>query len=171
MPGSDAPGGGVSIRVDIWLGVDTGGDWERVRQVRTNRPAGCWLAVARHRWLAVAVGGAALLSMAACSPGTSNSGTGSTCGTTRTGVNVPVVIKVTKGTVDCATAMHVEQSYAAMIKDNQVQGNGGGAPVTVDGWTCQGYPTPQVLRTGDASECHSGSSEVVAVLALSSTGG
>jgi hypothetical protein len=130
------------------------------------------MAGGRRRWLAVGVAGAVVLSMAACSSATSTGGaTGSTCGTTRTGVNVPVVIKVAKGTVDCATAMHVEQSYAAMIKDNQVRGNGGGAPVTVDGWTCQGYPTPQVLRTGDASMCRSGSAEVVAVLELSSTGG
>jgi hypothetical protein len=46
--------------------------------------------------------------------------------------------------------------------------NGGGAPVTVDGWTCEAYPTPQVLRTGDASECHTASAEVVAVLSLPS---
>jgi len=124
-----------------------------------------------RRWLAVAAGGCVLLGVAACSSATSTGGaTGSSCGTTRTGVNVPVVIKVMKGTVDCATAMQVEQSYATMIKDNEVHGNGGGAPVTVDGWTCQGYPTPQVLKTGDASECHTASAEVVAVLALSSTG-
>jgi hypothetical protein len=36
----------------------------------------------------------------------------------------------------------------------------------VNGWTCQGYPTPHVLATGAASECHTGSAEVVAVLAL-----
>jgi hypothetical protein len=40
--------------------------------------------------------------------------------------------------------------------------------VTVDGWTCEAYPTPQVLRTGDASECHTASAEVVAVLSLPS---
>jgi hypothetical protein len=41
---------------------------------------------------------------------------GSTCGTTRTGANVAVVIKVTtitKGTVKCGTAMDVENAYAS----------------------------------------------------------
>ena len=47
--------------------------------------------------------------------------------------------------------------------------SGHGAPVTVDGWTCDAYPTPQVLRTGDASECHTASAEVVAVLSLPSS--
>jgi hypothetical protein len=49
-----------------------------------------------------------------------------------------------------------------------VRGNGGGAPVTVDGWTCESYPATQALRTGHASECHTANAEVVAVLALSS---
>jgi len=133
-----------------------------VLKLRTNQAAVCWLAVV--------VGGFALVGLAACSSGASSGATGTSCGTTRTGVNVPVIIKVTKGNVDCATVMHVEQSYAAMIKDNAVHGNGGGAPVAVDGWVCQGYPTPQVLRTGNASECHTASAEVVAVLALSSKG-
>jgi hypothetical protein len=83
---------------------------------------------------------------------------------------VPVVIKVAKGTVDCPTAMRVEQSYATLLKAGDIRGNGGGAPVAVNGWTCQGYPTPQVLRTGAASECHTATAEVVAVLALPSTG-
>jgi hypothetical protein len=45
-----------------------------------------------------------------------------------------------------------------------VQGNGGGAPVAVNGWTCQGYNTPEVLSTGNASQCHSGSAAILAVL-------
>jgi hypothetical protein len=93
--------------------------------------------------------------------------TGTSCGTTRTGANVPVRIKVEKGTVDCAAVLTVERDYAALIRDGQVQGNGGGAPVTVDGWTCQGYATPTTLRTGEASECHTASAEVVAVLSSS----
>ena len=36
--------------------------------------------------------------------------------------------------------------------------------MTVNGWTCQGYLTPQILATGDASECHSGNTEIVAEL-------
>jgi hypothetical protein len=93
--------------------------------------------------------------------------TGTSCGTTRTGANVPVRIKVEKGTVDCAAVLTVERDYAALIRDGRVQGNGGGAPVTVDGWTCQGYATPTTLRTGEASECHTASAEVVAVLSSS----
>jgi hypothetical protein len=127
-----------------------------------------------RRGLAAAFGGLALsalgLGLAACSSGPGTASAGASCGTTRTGANVPVVIKVLKGTVDCGTAMSVEQGYATMISKGDVRGNGGGAPVTVQGWTCQGYPTPEVLRTGNASECHTGSAEVVAVLALPSTG-
>ena len=74
---------------------------------------------------------------------------------------------VARGTVDCATALRVEAGYAAAIKAGDLQGNGGGAPVAVDGWTCESYPTQEVLRTGDASECHTTSAEVIAVLSLS----
>jgi hypothetical protein len=91
---------------------------------------------------------------------------GKACGNTRTGAGVPVIVKVTRGDVDCATAMRVEDSYATLVKHGQLQGNGGGAPLSVSGWTCQGYPTPQVLATGAASECHTASAELVAVLAL-----
>jgi hypothetical protein len=82
-----------------------------------------------------------------------------------------VVIKVAKGSVNCPTALQVEQGYAAAIRNGDIKGNGGGAPVVVDGWTCQGYPTPEVLQTGNASECHNASAEVVAVLALPSSAG
>ena len=93
---------------------------------------------------------------------------GTTCGTTRTGANVPVIIKVAKGTVNCATAMSVQKGYAADVREGKLTGNGGGAPVTVGGWTCQGYPTPEVLRTGNASECHTATAGFVAVIDLSS---
>jgi hypothetical protein len=89
---------------------------------------------------------------------------GATCGTARTAADVPVVIKVTKGTVNCSKALQVESEYAAKIKSGQVPGNGGGAPVGVNGWTCQGFPTPEVLSTGNASQCHTGSAAIVAVL-------
>ena len=105
-----------------------------------------------------------------CSPGPPAPGaTGTSCGTTRTGAGVPVRIKVEKGTVDCATVLSVERDYAAMIAGGRVQGNGGGAPVAVDGWTCESYPTPQAIQTGDASECHTAHAEVVAVLPASPT--
>jgi hypothetical protein len=111
---------------------------------------------------------ALIAAVAGCSSGSAPGATGTTCGHTRTAVDVPVVITVARGTVDCATALRVEASYAAAIEAGDLQGNGGGAPMAVDGWTCESYPTAEVLRTGDASECHTASAEVVAVLSLSS---
>jgi hypothetical protein len=111
-------------------------------------------------WLLLAGVGSGLVT--GCSSAKANPG--SVCGTTRTAANVPVVIKVAKGTVDCATAMRVEKAYAARIRDGQVAGNGGGAPVVVSGWTCQGYNTPEVLSTGNASQCHDGGATILAVL-------
>ena len=121
---------------------------------------------------AVLVAGCCTGLLAGCSsakatPGSGAVGAGATCGTTRTAANVPVVIKVAKGTVACGTAMHVEDEYAAKIRAGQVQGNGGGAPVTVSGWTCQGYATPEVLSTGNASQCHTRSAAILAVLPVS----
>jgi hypothetical protein len=91
------------------------------------------------------------------------------CGTTRSGANVPVIVQVAKGSVACGTAMQVEKSYATAIEHGELRGNGGGAPLKVDGWTCQGYPTPEVLRSGDASECTSGGSKILAVLDVPSS--
>jgi hypothetical protein len=102
--------------------------------------------------------------LAGCSAAKTASAAGATCGTTRTAANVPVVIKVAEGTVDCGTAMQVENEYAAKIRNGQVRGNGGGAPVVVSGWTCQGYNTPEVLSTGNASQCRDGSAAILAVL-------
>ena len=118
--------------------------------------------------LAVAVAVGPLL--AGCSSGGSGTAAGASCGNMRTAVNVPVVIHVAKGTVNCAAALRVEQGYAAMIKQGDIRGNGGGAPVAVDGWTCQGYTTTQALQTGNTSECHTAKAEVVAVLAVPSSG-
>jgi hypothetical protein len=128
------------------------------------------------RWLGWVTGVAALLAggagvLGGCSssaPG--GQGVGATCGTTRTAADVPVIIKVFKGTVDCGLAMRVENEYAAKIRAGQVPGNGGGAPVTVNGWTCQGYPTPEVLSTGTASQCHTASAAIVAVLPVPAPG-
>ncbi len=109
---------------------------------------------------------AAVVVLAGCSggPGAGGSGVGATCGTTRTAADVPVVIKVAKGTVNCGTAVKVEEEYAAMIRDGQVQGTGGGAPVMVNGWTCQGYNTPEMISTGNASQCHTSTAMILAVL-------
>jgi hypothetical protein len=113
--------------------------------------------------LALLAGGAGLLAGCASGPA-AGAGPGASCGTTRTAADVPVIIKVAKGTVDCGTALRVENEYAALIRAGQVKGNGGGAPVAVNGWTCQGYPTPEVLSTGNASQCHTGSAAITAVL-------
>ncbi len=115
--------------------------------------------------LAVIAAGIGLEVLAGC--GMSTAGTpqaGQTCGTTRTGVNVPVIIEVGQGQVSCGTALRVENSYATLIRNGDVRGNGGGAPVKVSGWTCQGFPTPEVLKTGQTSACHSHGAEILAVL-------
>jgi hypothetical protein len=113
--------------------------------------------------------GCSAASGASSSPAPQPTPSGTACGNARTGAGVPVIVKVTKGDVDCATAMRVQNAYAALVKHGALQGNGGGAPLSVSGWTCQGYPTPQVLATGAASECHTASAELVAVLALPAT--
>jgi hypothetical protein len=112
-------------------------------------------------------GGAVLLAGCGSGPGAGLSGVsgiGATCGTTRTAADVPVIIKVARGAVNCGMALKVEDEYAAMIRDGQVRGTGGGAPVTVSGWTCQGYNTPVMLRTGNASQCHTSTAMILAVL-------
>jgi hypothetical protein len=128
------------------------------------------------RVLGSVAGGAALLAggagaLAGCSSAAAGAqGAGATCGSTRTAADVPVIIKVIKGTVDCGVAMRVENEYAARISAGQVRGNGGGAPVAVSGWICQGYPTPEVLSTGNASQCHTGGAAIVAVLPVPTPG-
>jgi hypothetical protein len=117
--------------------------------------------------LALLAGGTGLLAGCA-SAAAAGAGPGASCGTTRTAANVPVIIKVTKGTVNCGTALRVENEYAAAIRAGQVPGTGGGAPVAVSGWTCQGYTTPELLSTGNTSQCHTGSSAIVAVLPVPS---
>ena len=137
----------------------------RVERDGAQGPVRAFRTVGAPGALAVLLAGGAVL-LAGCSggPGAGVSGVGATCGATRTAANVPVVIKVAAGTVNCGTALKVEEEYAAMIRAGQVQGTGGGAPVTVNGWTCQGYNTPEMLRTGNASQCHTGTATIRAVL-------
>jgi hypothetical protein len=121
------------------------------------------------RALGRVAGGVVLLASGAgllvgCSSAAAGAGPGASCGTTRTAANVPVIIKVSKGTVNCSVALRVENEYAAKIRAGQVRGNGGGAPVAVNGWTCQGYPTTEILSTGNASQCHTASAAILAVL-------
>ena len=86
------------------------------------------------------------------------------CGSSRTAANVPVEVEVAKGQPSCKVALSVEKGYATAIIDGKVPGNGGGAPVVVNGWTCQGFPTPELLKTGDASKCARNGTEILAVL-------
>jgi hypothetical protein len=86
------------------------------------------------------------------------------CGTTKTAANVPVQVQVKYGKVSCDAAMAIERDYAKAIKDGSAPGNGGGGPVKIDGWTCQGFATPVVLRTGQASKCVFRGTEILAIL-------
>jgi hypothetical protein len=94
-----------------------------------------------------------------------------TCGTSHTAVDVPVLVEIEKGSTSCQLAMRIQNGYTDLVKAGQVRGNGGGAPVQVDGWTCQGTDTTTTVQTGEASECHKGATEIVAVLKLQSDSG
>jgi hypothetical protein len=83
---------------------------------------------------------------------------------TRTAANVPVNIQVEHGQVSCATALTVERDYAKVVSAGKAPGNGGGGPVHILGWTCVGFPTPVVLKTGQASKCVQGGVEILAIL-------
>jgi hypothetical protein len=115
-------------------------------------------------WIFVTLCGLGGCFLTGCSSGPTTAG--ANCGSAHTAAGVPVVITVARGSVNCTTAIRVENEYAARISGGQVAGNGGGAPVVVSGWTCQGYDTPEVLRTGNASQCHSGGNAILAVLAV-----
>jgi hypothetical protein len=79
---------------------------------------------------------------------------------------VPVIIEVEKGSAACPLAMRIERGYTALVRAGKVPGNGGGAPVRVDGWTCKGEDTPVIVQTGEASSCRKGGTEIIAVLNL-----
>lgn len=86
------------------------------------------------------------------------------CGTGHTAAGVPVEIEVSHGPVTCQVALSVEHGYARAFSSGKVPGNGGGAPVHIRGWVCQGFNTPEVLSSGRASACHKGGAEILAVL-------
>jgi hypothetical protein len=129
----------------------------RTRGIRPLPPRTLCLAVV------VSVG---VLALAGCSSGSGPKGPVITqaCGTSRTAANVPVEVEINHGQVSCAVALTVEKSYAAAIVAGQAPGNGGGGPVTVNGWKCQGFPTPELLKTGDVSKCGKDGVEIVAIL-------
>jgi len=60
--------------------------------------------------------------------------------------------------------MTIEQDYVKAIRAGQAPGNGGGGPIRINGWTCQGFATPIVLKTGNASKCVKDGDEILAVL-------
>jgi len=86
------------------------------------------------------------------------------CGTSKTAADVPVEVFIARGQVHCRTAMTVVRAYAAAIRSGHAPGNGGGGPVKVNGWTCQGFSTPEVLNTGRTSKCVRGGAEILEIL-------
>ena len=86
------------------------------------------------------------------------------CGTAKTAADVPVQVKIARGHATCGTAKAVEAAYATAIRSGQAPGNGGGGPVKVNGWTCQGFATPVVLHTGKASKCVKDGDEILEIL-------
>ncbi|HUL26078.1 MAG TPA: hypothetical protein VLW44_09960 [Streptosporangiaceae bacterium] len=91
------------------------------------------------------------------------------CGTARTAAGVPVEIEIEHGPVVCSAALAVERDYAREIASGKVPGNGGGAPVRVQGWVCKGFATPEVLATGHTSVCGKGTAQILAVLKMPAT--
>ncbi len=94
---------------------------------------------------------------AGCSTGQASPPAGKTritvCGTAKTAADVPVKVLVANGSIACGTARAVVLAYAEAIRSGRAPGNGGGGPVKIRGWTCQGFTTPVVLRTGKAAKC------------------
>jgi hypothetical protein len=125
-------------------------------------PMGCRIAVTAL--VALAVAGC---SHAAAPRPSASAATGATvtkCGQAKTAANVPVDVEVVAGHSSCGTALAIEQDYAKAIRSGRAPGNGGGGPVKIKGWTCQGFATPIVLQTGKASKCVLGGSEILAIL-------
>jgi hypothetical protein len=100
----------------------------------------------------------------AAGAGTGGAGSPRFCGDTKTGAGVTVEIEIARGRVACGTALRVEKDYAHAFAAGEVKGNGGGSPVTIRGWVCQGYNTPEVLATGRASACRRPGAQILAVL-------
>jgi hypothetical protein len=133
--------------------------------VRQNRSGS--MRLARSLCIATVVLPSAL-ALAGCGGSTAAAAKVEDCGTGRTAANVPVEVEIYRGTVACSEAMSVEKGYAQAIVEGHVPGNGGGAPVAISGWTCQGFSTPQLLKTGDASKCARKGTEILAILKTSS---
>ena len=122
--------------------------------------------IGRSLWLAVLVTAAAAGcgNSGATGPGTATRARVTACGTAKTAAGVPVKIEVIKGQLECATARAIERAYAAAVRSGRAPGNGGGGPVKIQGWTCQGFATPIVLQTGKASKCVRDGVQILEVL-------
>jgi len=114
--------------------------------------------------MGLAVGLTAGCGTGCAAPGTTTSNAAATCGHTLTGVDIAVVVRIGRGSVSCPTAMTVEQSYSALIRAGGLRGNGGGAPVSIRGWTCQGYTSAEIAQTERVSVCVKGSAQIFTAL-------
>jgi len=130
-------------------------------QVRLTAGTGQRLAAALGLAVVVMAG---TLALSSCGGTKSNAATVQDCGASQTAANVPVEVKIYRGTVSCAAAMSVEKAYATAIREGDAPGAGGAGPVTVGSWTCQAFPTPQLLKTGDTSKCVKKGTEIVEIL-------
>jgi hypothetical protein len=136
---------------------------------RSGRSQGGRMA-ARPLCVVLVAGASLLLTAAGCtSHGSAPSSqptptTFTSCGNARTAANVPVKVKVSGKSVTCATAFAIERGYARAIRLGLAPGNGGGGPVKVRGWTCQGFATPVLLQTGKASKCVRDGTEILEIL-------
>lgn len=133
---------------------------------RGRTPAPAMVRVAARALL-----GCAVLSLAATGCGRSGPGaarvaahTPLRCGTSLTAAAVKVDVEVVHGSVACSAALAIEHDYAKAIMEGKAPGAGGGGPVQVRGWKCQGYATPYVDATGKASRCVKAGTEILAVL-------
>jgi hypothetical protein len=105
------------------------------------------------------------LAVSACSHSPSTSASKPVnCGTGHTAADVPVILSVNSTAVSCSAAKTVEQDYADAIREGKAPGAGGSGPVKVSGWTCSAFATPEMLKTGNASKCVKGKTEILATL-------
>jgi len=86
------------------------------------------------------------------------------CGTAKTAAEVPVKVVIAKGNIACSAAKSIVLAYARAIRSGDAPGNGGGGPVKINGWTCQGFTTPEVLETGKAAKCLRNGVEILEIL-------